>query len=160
MIIHLTIDRFEGKNKSIAVLLTDDGDQINFPRKLLPKGVNSGDILSFSIDTDAEATRQVAEHTRAVQDQLENSDPGGELKWEGFAGSGPVSGFRYEPRVIVLGHGQTEGFAGSGPVSGFRYEPRVIVLGHGQTVAARIPRRDPSRDVPWQPRAIHLQGRA
>ena len=37
------------------------------------------------------------------------------------------------------------------PVSGFRDEPRVIVLGHDQTVADRISRRDPSRDVPWQP---------
>jgi hypothetical protein len=78
--ISLTIDRFEGRNKSIAVLLTDDGDQINFPRKLLPKGVKAGDILSFSIEKDAEATRQAAERTRAVQDELKKTDPGGDLK--------------------------------------------------------------------------------
>ena len=77
---HLTIDRFEGRNKSIAVLLTEDGDQINFPKKLLPKGVKAGDILSFSIDTDADATRQVAEQTRAAQDELKKTDPGGDIK--------------------------------------------------------------------------------
>jgi hypothetical protein len=38
--------------------------------------------------------------------------------------------------------------AGSGPVCGFRDEPRLMILGHFQTVADRIPRRDPSRDVP------------
>jgi hypothetical protein len=78
--LHLTIDRFEGRNKSIAVLVTDDGEQINFPEKLLPKGVKPGDILSVCIDTDAEATRQVAEQSRAVQDELKKTDPGGDIK--------------------------------------------------------------------------------
>lgn len=35
------------------------------------------------------------------------------------------------------------GFAGTGPVFGFRDEPRVKVLGHGHTVADRISRRGP-----------------
>jgi hypothetical protein len=78
--LHLTIDRFEGRNKSIAVLLTDDGDQIDFPKKLLPKGARAGDVLSFSIERDAEATRQVVDQTRAVQDQLKKTDPGGDIK--------------------------------------------------------------------------------
>jgi hypothetical protein len=78
--LHLTIDRFEGRNKSIAVLLSDDGDQINFPKKLLPKGVKAGDILCFSIDMDAEATRQVAKQTLAVQEELKQIDPGGDIK--------------------------------------------------------------------------------
>jgi hypothetical protein len=78
--LHLTIDRFEGDRKQVAVLLTDDGDQINFPKKLLPKGIKAGDILSFSIERDAEATRQVADQTRAVQDQLKKTDPGGDIK--------------------------------------------------------------------------------
>ena len=46
----LTIDRFEGDKKQIAVLLTDGGDQINFPKTLLPKGAKAGDILSLSIE--------------------------------------------------------------------------------------------------------------
>jgi Protein of unknown function (DUF3006) len=78
--LRLTIDRFEGSKKEIAVLLTDDGDQINFPKKLLPKGVKAGDILSIQIERDPEATRQVAEQTRAVQDQLKKTDHGGDIK--------------------------------------------------------------------------------
>ena len=39
MTTRLSLDRFEGENKSIAVLLTDDGDTINFPKSLLPAGV-------------------------------------------------------------------------------------------------------------------------
>ncbi len=38
MTTRLSLDRFEGKNKSIAVLLTDDGESINLPRALLPPG--------------------------------------------------------------------------------------------------------------------------
>ena len=56
--LRLSIDRFEGDKKQIAVLLTDDGTQINFPKTLLPKGVKAGDILSLTIERDAEATRQ------------------------------------------------------------------------------------------------------
>jgi len=47
--LRLSIDRFEGRKKEIAVLLTDDGTQINFPKRLLPKGVKAGDILCFEI---------------------------------------------------------------------------------------------------------------
>ena len=76
----LSIDRFEGDKKQVAVLLTDDGTQVNFPRALLPKGVKAGDMLSLSIERDAEATRQVARDTRAVQDDLKKTDPGGDIK--------------------------------------------------------------------------------
>jgi hypothetical protein len=33
--IRLSIDRFEGEKEQFAVLLNDDGTQINFPRRLL-----------------------------------------------------------------------------------------------------------------------------
>jgi hypothetical protein len=36
MTIRLSIDRFEGDRKQIAVLLADDGTPINFPKALLP----------------------------------------------------------------------------------------------------------------------------
>jgi hypothetical protein len=78
--VHLTIDRFEGRKKEIAVLLTDDGTQINFPKRLLPKGVKAGDILSFEIERDLVATRQVSEQTRQIQEELKHRDPGGDLK--------------------------------------------------------------------------------
>jgi hypothetical protein len=78
--IRLTIDRFEGARKQVAVLLTDEGTQINFPRRLLPRGVKAGDILSLAIEKDAGMTRQVARETHAVQDDLKKTDPGGDIK--------------------------------------------------------------------------------
>ena len=42
MEIRLSIDRFEGTNKQIAVLLTEDGTQINFPKRLSPRGAKAG----------------------------------------------------------------------------------------------------------------------
>jgi hypothetical protein len=41
--LRLSIDRFEGDRKQIAVLLTEDGRPINFPKALLPKGAKAGD---------------------------------------------------------------------------------------------------------------------
>ena len=76
----LSVDRFEGDKKQVAVLLADDGTQVNFPKGLLPKGVKAGDVLTLSIERDVEATQQVARDTRAVQDDLKKTDPGGDIK--------------------------------------------------------------------------------
>jgi Protein of unknown function (DUF3006) len=78
--IRLTIDRFEGDQKQFTVLLTDDGDQINFPKSLLPNGSKSGDILSLTIERDAQTTGKVADQTRVVQADLKKTDPGGDIK--------------------------------------------------------------------------------
>ena len=80
MTIRLSIDRFEGDKKQIAVLLADDGTAIDFPRALLPMRVKAGDILTLQIERDAGATRKLAAATRKVQDQLKKTDPGGDLK--------------------------------------------------------------------------------
>jgi hypothetical protein len=76
----LSIDRFEGKGKQIAVLLTDDGDTLNFPKSLLPAGCRPGDVLTMTLERDAGATRQVADETRQVQGRLAERDPGGDIK--------------------------------------------------------------------------------
>jgi hypothetical protein len=34
--LQLSIDRFEGDKNQVAVLLTDDGTQINIPKALIP----------------------------------------------------------------------------------------------------------------------------
>jgi hypothetical protein len=78
--IRLSIDRFEGDKKEIAVLVADDGTAIDFPRALLPKGVKAGDLLTLQIERDAEGTRKLAEDTRKVQDQLRKTDPGGDIR--------------------------------------------------------------------------------
>ncbi len=80
MTTRLSLDRFEGKQKSIAVLVTDDGQSINLPRALLPPGAKAGDVLSLALEADPEATRKLAEETRKVQQDLETTDPGGDIK--------------------------------------------------------------------------------
>ena len=76
----VSLDRFEGRNKSIAVLVTDDGEQIHVPRVLLPPGAKAGDVLSLTLERDADATRKLGEETRQVQKDLKKTDPGGDLK--------------------------------------------------------------------------------
>jgi hypothetical protein len=76
--IRLSIDRFEGDRKQIAVLLADDGTPINFPKALLPKGARPGDVLALQIERDAEATKKVSEATKRVQDERKRTAlPGG-----------------------------------------------------------------------------------
>jgi hypothetical protein len=48
----LSIDRFEGDRKQIAVLLADDGTPINFPKAVLPRGSKPADILTFNLERD------------------------------------------------------------------------------------------------------------
>lgn len=76
----LSLDRFEGKNKTVAVLVTDDGETINLPRALLPSGVKPGDVLNLTLERDDEATRKLAEETRKIQADLRAADPGGDIK--------------------------------------------------------------------------------
>ncbi len=79
MTTRLSLDRFEGKNKSIAVLLADDGTTLNVPKALLPKGARAGDVLVLTIERDAEETARLADQTRQIQKELKAKDPGGDL---------------------------------------------------------------------------------
>lgn len=76
----LCVDRFEGPNRSIAVLLTDDGEPINVPGSLLPPDIKPGDVISITFERDAEATRKLADETRRVQRELSKGDPGGDIR--------------------------------------------------------------------------------
>jgi hypothetical protein len=76
----LSIDRFEGDRKEIAVLLLDDGTAINFPRRLLPRGAKPGDVLTLAIERDPDATRALADRAKKLQDDLKAADPGGDIK--------------------------------------------------------------------------------
>lgn len=76
----LSVDRFEGQGHFLAVLLTDGGETVQMPRSLLSPGVRPGDILTFAIERDAEATRKLAAETAEVQESLSRSDPGGEIR--------------------------------------------------------------------------------
>ncbi|MEI8376336.1 MAG: DUF3006 domain-containing protein [Planctomycetota bacterium] len=77
MKLSFSFDRYEGK---IAVLLTDDGRQVDFPKELLPKGAKPGDMLSFSIEVDREATESLKRGTQALQDKLRKTDSGEDIK--------------------------------------------------------------------------------
>ncbi|WP_165227254.1 DUF3006 domain-containing protein [Aquisphaera insulae] len=76
----VSLDRFEGKDKSVAVLVTDGGESIDVPRSLLPAGAKAGDVLRLSLERDEGATRKLADDTRKVQAELRATDPGGDIK--------------------------------------------------------------------------------
>jgi hypothetical protein len=78
--IRLSIDRLEGDEKQIAVLLAEDGTTINFPKALLPKGSKAGDLLTLQIERDTKGTRKLAAATHKVQVQLKKSDLGGDVR--------------------------------------------------------------------------------
>ncbi len=78
--ISVSIDRFEGKGKDIAVLVTDDGETLNIPKSLLPPKSKPGDVLKLSLERDEQATQDVADETRRVQGKLSETDPGGDIK--------------------------------------------------------------------------------
>jgi hypothetical protein len=99
--VRLTIDRFEGERKQIAVLLADDGTAINFPRRLLPKGVKGGDILSLSIERDEAVTEKVVRETRAVQDELKKTPPRAQAAWQARS----VRRSATRPRACSTAHG-------------------------------------------------------
>jgi len=73
----LSFDRYEGR---FAVLLTDEGQQIDFPKDLLPKEAKPGDILSLTIDVDREATEALKKDTKELQDRLKKTDSGKDIE--------------------------------------------------------------------------------
>jgi citrate lyase alpha subunit len=79
MTLRLTIDRFEGEGQALAVLLTDEGQAINFPRRLLPESVKAGDVLKFEIRPDRAATKKLKRTSRQVEEELDRRDPGGDI---------------------------------------------------------------------------------
>jgi Protein of unknown function (DUF3006) len=78
--IRLTLDRFEGKSKEIAVLINDEGQTFNLSKSLLPPGTEPGDVFTLTLERDDDASRQVAAETHRVQDELSKRDPGGDIK--------------------------------------------------------------------------------
>ena len=79
MPVQLSVDRFEGRDKSIAVLVSDEGASVDVPRAWLPDGVAPGDLLDVTFRRDEAATRKLADDTRKIQDELKATDPGGDL---------------------------------------------------------------------------------
>jgi Protein of unknown function (DUF3006) len=78
--VRLSLDRFEGKSKEIAVLVNDEGQTVNLPNSLLPPGTEPGDVLTLTLARDDVASQRVSAETRRVQDKLSKRDPGGDIK--------------------------------------------------------------------------------
>ncbi len=76
----LSIDRFEGDRREIAVLILDDGRTIDVPRDLLPKGAQAGEVLMANLARDPKATAELAERARALRQDLGKTDPGGDIR--------------------------------------------------------------------------------
>lgn len=80
MSISLSVDRFEGDQKQIAVLVGDDDLTLNVPRALLPEGVKAGEVVTLAFKRDTAATKRLTTETKKLQDELSESDPGGDIK--------------------------------------------------------------------------------
>jgi len=67
MKINITIDRFEGE---VAVLNTESGYTINWPKEELPKNVKEGSALNFIITETAESEDEKKELTKNILNEL------------------------------------------------------------------------------------------
>jgi hypothetical protein len=65
--INFYLDRFEG---DAAVLLVE-GEEVNFPRKLLPAGVREGDHLVVSLGIDVEARTAAEDEISQLRQHLD-----------------------------------------------------------------------------------------
>jgi hypothetical protein len=83
----LIVDRYEG---DLAVVEVDGRGAIDVPRWLLPAGARPDDVLTLTVERDAErvtatvvrdpaATARAREAARAAVDRLRRRDPGGDV---------------------------------------------------------------------------------
>lgn len=79
MVHRLEVDRFEGPGKELAILIAEEGDPFPVPRRLLPEGIQEGDVLTVRFEKDEAATKALAEELKQVQKELKKTDPGGDL---------------------------------------------------------------------------------
>ena len=79
MLIQLIIDRFEGK---CAILESQNKNSLifNFPRSLLPKGVEEGTVIRFNIDLDEKETETRRKNIKEQLDNLKKKDQGGDIQ--------------------------------------------------------------------------------
>lgn len=67
MNIKITIDRFENDK---AVLKTDDGDTIVWPKNKLPENAREGAVLNFNILTDAETEKDKRDLAKEILNEI------------------------------------------------------------------------------------------
>ena len=72
MNLKFTIDRFEN-NK--AVLKTDDGDTVVWPKSKLPSDAREGMVLNFNILSDLEAEKDKKELAKEILNEILDINP-------------------------------------------------------------------------------------
>jgi len=77
--LRLSLDRFEGPGKEVAVLVDDEGVQVLMPRAYLPPGARPGVVLTLRLEVDEQATAELNREGKAIQDRLSSRDPGGDV---------------------------------------------------------------------------------
>lgn len=70
MNIKLTIDRFEN-NK--AILITDEGDTVIWPKSKLPNDAREGMVLNFNILSDLETEKEKKELAKDILNEILNT---------------------------------------------------------------------------------------
>lgn len=66
----MTIDRFENEK---AVLKTEDGETIVWPKNMLPAGAKEGMILAFTVIGDEEKEKNKKELAKDILNELLNT---------------------------------------------------------------------------------------
>ena len=69
MIINFTIDRFEADK---AVLITDDGAAVVWPKDKLPDGAHEGSALSFDITEKQEREKRDKQTAKDILNEIIN----------------------------------------------------------------------------------------
>lgn len=69
--IKATIDRLEG---DFAVLVFDDGQTLNLPRKDLPEDAKEGSVILVSFLSEREQTKKQKELAKAILNEILNTD--------------------------------------------------------------------------------------
>lgn len=73
MMIKLTIDRFESDQ---AVLKTEDNTAIIWPKEKLPKNINAGSVLLFTITNDAKDEEDSKKLAKDILNEILKTDDG------------------------------------------------------------------------------------
>lgn len=69
MKINLTIDRFEEEK---VVLISDEGEEIIWPKGSFPKDAKEGDVLAFAIRSDVEEKEEKKKLAKEILNEILN----------------------------------------------------------------------------------------
>ena len=65
------IDRIEDDGTAVVLVGEDEGESLDVPAALLPKGAEGGDHLSITIALDKESRESAEDRVKALQEKLE-----------------------------------------------------------------------------------------